>query len=668
MAWSNGVLVAPIDFFSANGVISLTNTGNEGEVLTMIGGNPVWQPFTVQATNETDPVYSASPAAGITGDDTNRWNVNYTNWSGSPATTDINAANHALSNVFAIHLGGITRTTWPTEVDPADWAQYEASEDVDINNYTLFNVGWIQLGGVYRNSWPTYTNWAESPASSHVNLDGHTISNGTFQGTFDGTASGNATTNHTHTNYLTNAASWSGHPGTQSVNMAGFGFQNVGAIGLGGVTYSNWPTLGSTQFFGQVNVGSTNLFTNFPASSPYPLNLKGVNSARAQYSIIGGVQTTNQISGLPGYVEQFTNSLTPRTASEVPVTNLYMTNGAVWFSLSTSSGNYSDILRLNFWNLNVPLNATIVGIKVFAELANNVNGSAADYSFRLWNNGYTSSVYTVNYSLTTDFTEKTWGMSNSIWGLSSLTPAQVNANDFSIEVWAKATESSGSQFEMRNFKVQIFYTSDELAWTHGINSAGNYTIRNETVEKDILTLGSNGSVAFSELTLGGVTLTNWPGGFDASLPAQLAAVSARVDAVECATNSLNLRVDAVECATNSLNLRVGDIATNAYQPFSGNVVNDAGGTCAITPAHGNLVKIHQDNFSPATNAITITIPTNGFCDLGVNRIGIELYFTGSVSFAESTITNPTALTILTTATNSLFFRRSGNATLWTGRQ
>jgi len=120
--------------------------------------------------------------------------------------------------------------------------------------------------------------------------------------------------------------------------------------------------------------------------------------------------------------------------------------------------------------------------------------------------------------------------------------------------------------------------------------------------------------------------------------------------------------------TNTFQAQIGSLETNAYQSFSGAVANDAGGTCTITTAQGSLVRIHQDDFDPATNAITITIPTNGFYDLGVNRIGVELYFTGSVSFAESTITNPTALTISNTATNSLFFRRSGNATLWTGRQ
>jgi len=267
MAWSNGVLVTPIDFFSANNVISPTNTGNEGEVLTMSGGTPVWQPFTVQATNENDPIFSAAPAAGISSNDIAAWRSG-SNWSGSAATQTVNMANNGFTNVSSIHLGGVTRTTWPAEGDTADWAHYEASEDVDINNYTLFNVGGIELGGIWRNSWPTAPeDWASVPASTNVNLAGHRIFGGTISNCVitNCTVAGVATNGHTHTNYLTNAASWSSFPATQSVNMANHAFQNVSALGLGGVTYSNWPAetnwaqYGASKDVDMVNHGLQNV-------------------------------------------------------------------------------------------------------------------------------------------------------------------------------------------------------------------------------------------------------------------------------------------------------------------------------------------------------------------------------------------------------------------------
>jgi hypothetical protein len=103
---------------------------------------------------------------------------------------------------------------------------------------------------------------------------------------------------------------------------------------------------------------------------------------------------------------------------------------------------------------------------------------------------------------------------------------------------------------------------------------------------------------------------------------------------------------------------------STYQAFTATITPDAGGTCTIAYADGALVKI--DN--PATNAITITIPTNSYPVGGVNRIGLELYFTGSVSLLTATITNSGGVTISSTATNSLFFRRTANAPLWDVRK
>jgi len=104
--------------------------------------------------------------------------------------------------------------------------------------------------------------------------------------------------------------------------------------------------------------------------------------------------------------------------------------------------------------------------------------------------------------------------------------------------------------------------------------------------------------------------------------------------------------------------------SNAYQAFTGTLAPDAGGTCTVTYGHGSLVKIQN----PATNAITLTIPTNGYPDTGVLRVGVEILFTGSVAFATATITNSTAPTISTSSWNSLFFRRTVNESKWKGRQ
>ncbi|HPL75459.1 MAG TPA: hypothetical protein PKW18_12950 [Candidatus Sumerlaeota bacterium] len=137
----------------------------------------------------------------------------------------------------------------------------------------------------------------------------------------------------------------------------------------------------------------------------------------------------------------------------------------------------------------------------------------------------------------------------------------------------------------------------------------------------------------------------------------------RLNALEVSSNAMNIRVGTLEGSTNAINSRVNALEST-YQAFTATITPDKGGTCTITYADGALVKI--DN--PATNAITITIPTNGYPVGGVNRIGLELYFTGSVSLLTATITNSGGVTISATATNSLFFRRTADAPLWDVRK
>ena len=100
-----------------------------------------------------------------------------------------------------------------------------------------------------------------------------------------------------------------------------------------------------------------------------------------------------------------------------------------------------------------------------------------------------------------------------------------------------------------------------------------------------------------------------------------------------------------------------------YQIYSDTVTPDAGGTCTVTYAKGSLVKI-----SVSTN-ITLTFDNTAYPTNGVNRVAVEiLALTNSVAFATATITNATAPTVSTSSWTSLFFRKSGSDTLWTGRQ
>lgn len=162
------------------------------------------------------------------------------NWSGHSAT-------QAVDFPFGLKLGGATRTNWPS-VDASEWSVYQASQDVDISGFILYNVGGLELGGVYRATWPSDpTNWATVLPTTNIDLNGRVISNGTFAGTIPALAN-YAPIIHGHTNYMTNAATWSAHDAAQTVNMANHGLANVGFMSLGGVTRTTWP-LGADEYW-----------------------------------------------------------------------------------------------------------------------------------------------------------------------------------------------------------------------------------------------------------------------------------------------------------------------------------------------------------------------------------------------------------------------------------
>ena len=220
-----------------------------------------------------------------------------TNWSGYPATQTVNMAYHGIT------LGGTTRTNWPS-IDASEWSVYPAEYDVDIANRALFNVAWIELGGVYRSSWPVDgTNWAATPASTNINLAGYSISNGTFLGTIPALTN-YATNAHTHAGYLTNAASWSGYPATQTVNLADRGIENVSALGLGGVTRTNWP-------------GTTSAV--FTVDGTYPAFVLPVGLVEGSWSDFEIKASTNNFQTLLYYFRSWTNDFGTNTDSDALV-------------------------------------------------------------------------------------------------------------------------------------------------------------------------------------------------------------------------------------------------------------------------------------------------------------------------------------------------------------
>lgn len=105
--------------------------------------------------------------------------------------------------------------------------------------------------------------------------------------------------------------------------------------------------------------------------------------------------------------------------------------------------------------------------------------------------------------------------------------------------------------------------------------------------------------------------------------------------------------------------------TNSYQPFTSTVTPDAGGTCTIAYANGNLVQIYR----PAKN-ITLTFNTATYETNGVSYVGVMIYsLTNSISLDYNTCTNDfTGEPVKsTTGWTRWLFWRVGNET-FKGRQ
>jgi len=91
-------------------------------------------------------------------------------WSLYPATTNVNIG------IYAIILGGVSRTNWPT-YDASNWAEFPATTNVNMGTNAII------FGGETRTSWPSFnigsgrfyvTENGNTSIIYHVTSTGHT--------------------------------------------------------------------------------------------------------------------------------------------------------------------------------------------------------------------------------------------------------------------------------------------------------------------------------------------------------------------------------------------------------------------------------------------------------------------------------------------------------------
>ncbi len=621
------------------------------------------------------------PVTGVILSPTNLAYLSSANWAEYSATHDVDLAEHGLT------LGGVTMYDWPAHGtgDVASWSGFAPTQAVDFTTHGL------TLDGTTYTNWPTaadigaLTNEPEFRASPAAGITTENIADWSAAhdwgdhsqaGYIDLTEGDSryaarnhkhsgiyAPVGHTHPEYIdTNSTLFIRDPDGDSTNKMLFSYgpgQRVwlDPYTLGNVTnWVNIPRNVSTYLFEKVNVGPSNLFV----TAPHSLNVKGIQESRAHFSIIGAAASDTQTrpAGNMPLIQQ------------LPSTNVSWHNGdysnPVWGTswhanavdgdpataalCDLSSGRSSRTLRISHFGFEIPFNAQIIGVEVDVSVGvwecnqppKNWDGEA---HFQLDNNGYTSGIYTAFAP-----GEISVGGNDSIWGLSSLTAWDVCQNDFALDIcFTSARSISGACGPaLAEVSVTIYYTCDELAFTHGVTPAGAWTLRDERAMQNLIT-AANGVITIPSLSLGtNDPITTWPAGYDQT------AISVRVDNVETTITGLASSIADLEMSLTNL---------SSFQAFSAVVAPDENGVCTITYAHGGLVWI------AAEQNITLTFSAATYPTNGVNRVGVELFAgTNAIAFDAATInTNTLDVSISTNGWTSLFFRRS-TSNLWECRQ
>lgn len=447
-------------------------------------------------------------------------------WSFFPATQDVDIAEHGIK------FGGVTRTNWP--VDASDMAASNAALAIRVGDLEVgfSNVSLVVTGLVnYSTNYATHAWLAEQGYLSSNNyafmiplLDarysalGH-LHSGVYspvahlhtgvyspythlhEGVYLRAPTG--ITANTMTNYV---AFYDG------INDAGGVKTRFAAPWSGNVT--NWQMVGVSTgewIVPKLSIGPTTMLR------PRLLNLFGTNQAFISQAVYGDIQLASQTNYATA---QAVSVLTGDawTTPENIVDGVYTNYGSVTFSGVDPAYSTSRVVRVSSFNFAIPENASIRGMKV------KVVHQALYYSkslwIQLWNNGYTSSVYTTgtpaNPNAGLDICTNEFGANDSIWGLNSLSAVEVNAPDFSVDVWLKGNNYGAADGRILTVQAEIFYSTESFGWRSGVDSDGRYKIQCDNTGDTPVDISTNSvtlSVPLSvpQITLGtNPPITNWP--------------------------------------------------------------------------------------------------------------------------------------------------------------
>ncbi|MCX6994133.1 MAG: hypothetical protein NT011_13465 [Kiritimatiellaeota bacterium] len=733
---SNAWAAASTSFWTTAGGPTGSYPAATGGVLQVISTNGEWLAPTKAKVIAANDLATGSQVSNSTAA-----------WATYPATTDVNIGTKAII------LGGYSRTNWPDHGtnDLSMWSLYPALYDINAGTQSVI------LGGVARTNWPVdatdvaasnaalgirvvalevgvsnvsqvvtglvdystnYATRAWLAAQSYVNSNNYTFMLPFLDSRYS--ALGHlhsgvySPTNHSHTGiyspvshlHETNYLHVPSVPTNMTTNSVMF-YDGTNADGTVKTrmgfpwsgTVSNWMTIGlATQ---EVVVPKLSIGSNV-LTRPELLNIWGVDKARAQFSIVGGIMTSNQVATTAGSFVQLTNSY----AATYP--NVYWQTGAASNNLSDicSNGSYAHVLytsaeaatessrtlRVGNWNFSIPLSATIVGLKV--NLSVRFYDRLGEVDCRIWNNGFLGITYSAEIPPDV-WTISEWGGTNSLLGLNSLSPVEVNSSDFSVDIrtWLPDGHNAGSGIQgVQGLNLTVYYTLDEYPWTLGVDSDASFSLKNERTGDVAQKWDTNSITLYKPLAVPQITLgtnpptSTWPAGGTSSdvytkaesdsryadtgtvaavssnLAVAINTVSQRVDVAEGAiiTNAAGIATNAVNI--NTLSQRV-DVAESAVTSNAAGIATNA---AAINVLSNRVTGIESNYLVKATNA-----PISGYALYAEISGSTTSFYWGSVSAANGltnqimdaagvlyTITNAPA------AINDVLKFNSANSTAW----
>jgi hypothetical protein len=492
---TNGNLQAPTNFFLIN--LALLQTAG------------IYGPYAAPQT--LDMGTNGITLAGITRINWPEHGTNdLTEWSLYEASHTVDAGTQAVV------IGGVSRTNWP--VDATEVGSNNAALGIRVtaleSNVTSLSTSVSALADSAP-EWATYT-WIESQGyNTETNFDyRYSALNHLHTGVYSPTNHTHSwtnqfsPTNHLHElDYLRRPLTVETNASTNWVvffdgtNSAGGVKTRLAAPWAGNVT--NWETIGvitSEVVVPKLSIGS-NVLTR-----PELLNIKGESKARAQFSIDGGIMTSNQVSHVATEFSQqplaFSGTYSNILWETTTLTNVCGTNSyaeAYMYLLGINPGQ-SKILRCGGWGLAIPLSATIVGIKITVEWIFGrvgLSSGPAEVRARIWNNGFTGITYSA-YSPNNGFWKTNELGDDHTIGLNSLTPAEVNSPDFCVDLWLYDEKiNSDTTSKARALTLTVYYTLDEYPWTIGVDSDAAFTLKNERTGEIVQRWDTNTTIDLS---------------------------------------------------------------------------------------------------------------------------------------------------------------------------